>query len=238
MRANKQTLWTFGCSFTAEYHPLNNTPPNNYDLYRDWKGGTLPAVWPTLLASKLNYNLKNLGVGASSNYHIFRNFCNNVSDIQENDLVIIGWTSLLRFVLVNKDTLQLQDILPSNKYTEFDDTILEYIFVNRENDKWNDEILSFMKIINEVCRYKKINIFYWTSDDFMLEYWKSNNLYQDTKIIKTKINKTLIDLDYFDNNINCTIEKETDGIVVDYHMGEYGHKKQAKVIHNYIKEFI
>jgi hypothetical protein len=37
MDKSKNTLWTFGCSFTAEYEPIDNIHPpyeNNYDRYR------------------------------------------------------------------------------------------------------------------------------------------------------------------------------------------------------------
>ena len=46
-------LWTFGCSFTAEYDPIDGLffPfENNYDKYRKLRGGTLPNVWVDLLA--------------------------------------------------------------------------------------------------------------------------------------------------------------------------------------------
>ena len=53
------TLWTFGCSFTAEYNPVGDKfVRNNYDEYKDWRGGTLPDVWPTLLGKKLNLKVK------------------------------------------------------------------------------------------------------------------------------------------------------------------------------------
>lgn len=232
------TVWAFGCSFTADYHPLDNDPPNNYDKYRDWKGGVLPDTYPKVLADMMGYAVKNLGVGASSNYHIFRNFCNSVSEIKENDVVIIGWTSLLRFVLVNEGCETIQDILPSQDYPEFNRDLLDYIVVNRANPIWNEEILSFMNIINEICKVKKINVFYWTSDDQMLQYWKDVDLYQDKKFIKTINDNTLLQIDEYGSEKNLTIQQETNGVVMDCHMGEFGHKKQAKIMYDYIKPFL
>ena len=39
------TLWTFGCSFTAEYNPVGDKfVRNNYDEYKDWRGGIRTAL--------------------------------------------------------------------------------------------------------------------------------------------------------------------------------------------------
>jgi len=86
-----KNLWTFGCSFTGEYYPLDSVPPNNYNKYKKWKGGNLPPVWPTVLSKKLGYNCNNLGRGAMSNSSIFNTFCNISHKISNGDIVIIGW---------------------------------------------------------------------------------------------------------------------------------------------------
>ena len=44
------TLFTFGCSYTADYNVMTN------QKYNDFKGGTLPDVWPKVLSKKLNTN--------------------------------------------------------------------------------------------------------------------------------------------------------------------------------------
>ena len=49
-------LWTFGCSFTAEYNPIDGIYApyeNNYDKYRRFRGGELPKTWPNILAEKI-----------------------------------------------------------------------------------------------------------------------------------------------------------------------------------------
>ena len=69
-----RTLWTFGCSFTAEYDPIDGIffPfENDFDKYKKWRGGNLPPVWPTILGDKLNCKVMNCAVGGSSNYNIF-----------------------------------------------------------------------------------------------------------------------------------------------------------------------
>ena len=61
----KNTLWTFGCSFTDEYSPINTNPPNNYDLYAELRGGSLPTIWAgmkhywmSFLCQRITSNLK------------------------------------------------------------------------------------------------------------------------------------------------------------------------------------
>ena len=52
-------LWTFGCSFTSDY---NFTPyqgqVNQMINYKEWRNGSEPELWATLLAKKLNLEEK------------------------------------------------------------------------------------------------------------------------------------------------------------------------------------
>ena len=236
----KNTLWTFGCSFTAEYHPLNNTPPNNYDLYREFRGGTLPDVWPTLLSNKLNFNLKNLGKGASSNDTIFKTFCDNVSYIQENDIVIIGWTQVLRAIMANTtcEENHLQDVLISNDYPEWDREWLDLYFINRSSPAWNEQLMSYTRIINELSKLKKFKILYWTSDETIFEYF--NEKFEDFNEINFLFKNhsfSLIDilLTYVTEGFPIQIINETNGVVEDAHMGEVGHEKQSEIVFKHLK---
>lgn len=231
----KNSLWTFGCSFTAEYHPLNNDPPNTYDEYKKFKGGILPPVWPTLLSNKLDLNNKNCGIGAISNYKIFYQFCKNCSELQKNDIVIIGWTHPYRFLLAQNDNLQ--DILPSVSYPEFDSKILDYIFVNRSNDVWIQEILRFTQIINELCLEKNVKVFYWSFHDEIIKYitgsYKNCNLNQ---FIFGQNHETLWNTISDENPNMSTIKDESNGSIIDFHFGEYGHISQSNYFYKLIKD--
>ena len=97
-------LWTFGCSFTAEYNPIEGVYhpfENQYDRYKKFKGGKLPLVWSELLGKKIEYQTMNCGVGGSSNYSIFRQYINVCDIIKKGDILIFGWTSMLRFPVIN-----------------------------------------------------------------------------------------------------------------------------------------
>lgn len=234
----KNKLWSFGCSFTAEYHPLNETPPNNYDRYREFKGGELSPVWPTILSERLGLENLNKGVGASSNYHIFYQFCKFCSELQEDDVVIIGWTSPYRFILASDKYNFLQSILPSVTYpsNEYDQSVIDYILVNRHNSIWIEEVISFTRIIDEMCKEKKCKVFYWSFSIEVAEYIKSKyENYDENKYIVglngEELDKTL----RMGIERKATIEKETKGLIKDYHFGEYGHQKQANYFYNHIK---
>ena len=96
-------LWVFGCSFTAEWYPVGYEHiPSTYDEYKNFKGGTLPDVWPTILSKKLNYDVRNCAIGGASNYNILKQFINVIDYINEGDILIFGWTQLLRFCAVNE----------------------------------------------------------------------------------------------------------------------------------------
>lgn len=233
----KNNLWTFGCSFTAEYYPLNNTPPNNYDRYREFKGGTLPPVWPTLLSDRLGLQVKNKGIGAASNYTIFYQFCNFCSEIEKGDVVVIGWTHPYRFILA--DSTCLLDILPSQTYTQFDSKVLDYIFVNRSNQTWFQELYHFTQVINEICKEKSATVFYWSFHDEILSYVSS--MYagkNDHQFIFGNNGHSLMDTLRRGIEDIANILEETDGLINDCHLGEHGHEAQSDYFYKFIKNKI
>jgi hypothetical protein len=238
----ENSLWSFGCSFTADWNPLNNTPPNNYDMYREYRGGNLPPVWPTILSQKLNLTNQNKGKGATCNYDIFYSFCNIVSDLNKGDIVVYQWQNTHRFLMANPNKNFLQTILPSQDYSDdYDKKILENISVNRTNEVWIQELVYFTKIINEICKEKGVTIFYWTYfDDVIFTYIKKYWPEFETDLILKSPQKNEYLFQYLKRltNDKYTIWSETNQQIQDYHLGEIGHKKQAELFYNYIKERI
>lgn len=236
----ENSLWSFGCSFTAEYHPIDNYPPNTYDFYKEWKGGILPPVWPTILTNKLNYKNQNKGAGATSNYEIFYSFCDVVSKFKKNDIVIFQWTSPYRFLLANPDAHFLQTILPNSKYQEFNQELIDKILVNRTNEVWIRELIYFSKIINEICKDKGVHLFYWSYHEQIIHSYMETSWdeFPHDKYIKVNSHNRLIG---YLNQVcdgKHTIDLETNGEVRDHHLGEYGHKAQADLFYDYIKQKI
>jgi hypothetical protein len=239
----ENSLWSFGCSFTAEYHPIDNYPPTTYDFYKEWKGGKLPDIWPTILSKKLNLKNKNNGVGATSNYEIFYSFCEVVSELKKGDIVLVQWTSPYRFILANPNEHYLMTILPNqtNIYPEFDTDFLEKLMVNRSNQVWLNELIYYTKIINEICKEKNVHLFYWTyHEDIIFSYIETTwPQFNTDKILKSpQKNEYLISyLSKICKNKH-TIAGETDEKIQDAHLGEIGHQTQAELFYDYIKQRI
>jgi hypothetical protein len=228
----KNTLWTFGCSFTADWHPVGGPVRNAYDEYKEWRGGSLPPVWPTILAKNLGMNLQNKGQGATGNDNIFSKFCNNSHLIKQDDVVIIGWSHILRYLLSSPDGSHLMDILPSEKYPEHPENITEYLTINRSLSAWQEQIISYIRLIENYCNSIGIKLFFWTSDRDMYTYFQENYKDIDTsKFIDWRYNNMLqMVREVFHGAPYFTIIEETNQEVVDYHFCETGHKYQADII--------
>jgi hypothetical protein len=238
---SRKTLWTFGCSFTAEYHPVGHPQQRSkYDDYKDWRGGDLPKVWPTVLGEIMDYDVKNCGEGGAANQTIFWKFIDEHKKFQKGDLVIIGWTSLLRFVAYNERDGHMNNILPSFINTNgthiFSDQTLIEVFNNRSHPEWNAELWRWISLINSFCHLNGVHILHWNSDDLFF-----NEKYDDKDEVGTFIRTTDDSLDVFEfsrrlySDGKHTMEYETSGAVMDLHSGELGHLSQARYFYEFIK---
>lgn len=188
------TVWTFGDSFTA---PLSE----DYDWsnqYIKWKGYT-PKVYADIISEKLNLDSNNLGVGGCDNYSIFQSFCDVSDKIKNDDIVIFGWSSPIRFRLARNER-RWETFLPnySKNYTEIDgisiDTVNEML-VNRGSIKFVEEVNSWIKLIN--LTLKDITHVHWTTFDKRLNAHMIRGLEE--------------------------IRRETNGLIDDGHFSEKGH---------------
>jgi hypothetical protein len=188
-----QKLYIFGDSFSAGFSFESNwTNP-----YVNWKGYT-PKGFGEIISQKLNLELINLAENASDNYSILQKFCDNVKNIKKNDLVIIGWSSPLRFRLVSNDWIT---ILPNNdKFstkeidkTKISESTLIEILLNRDDIRYCNEVNSWIKLLNNLNK----NIIHWTPFDQRLD---------------------CMFLSKFE-----TIVTETNGELNDWHFSENGH---------------
>ena len=189
----KQKLYIFGDSFSAGFSFESNwTNP-----YVNWKGYT-PKGFGEIISQKLNLELINLAENASDNYSILQKFCDNVKNIKKNDLVIIGWSSPLRFRLVSNDWIT---ILPNyDKFstkeidkTKISESTLIEILLNRDDIRYCNEVNSWIKLLNNLDK----NIIHWTPFDQRLDCMFLNKFE--------------------------TIVTETNGELNDWHFSENGH---------------
>ena len=238
-----KTLWTFGCSFTGEYYPIDHPiMKSTYDDYKKWKGGYISKVWPTLLGEKLEYQVKNMGRGGDSNYGILEQFFKCADKIKEGDIVIFGWTHIARFIAANETIRDFNQVLPSQ--LNYEDTglsskTIDEILINRTNPLWLSEVINWIKFINLYMEKSKINIFHWTSDE---NIFNKESYFVDNKrfIVVREENQPKMILGYlsepmFHNNKRIAkIVEETNGEVNDCHFGEFGHKVQSEYFYNHI----
>lgn len=238
-------LWTFGCSFTADFYPVGYEHiPSTYDEYKKFKGGTLPDVWPTILGKKLNYDVRNCAIGGSSNYNILKQFINVIDNINDGDILIFGWTQLVRFCAVNELEYRMIEMLPRQSYdvnVGYSKTTVDEILVNRSHPLWAEEIHNWIKFINDYCKLKNVEVFHWNSDTFIFDM--DSKFIDDKKyILPPKENhlKTTSMIHYFSYSLGSplTIKQETENKVNDLHLGEIGHIKQAEYFYNHIIKYI
>jgi hypothetical protein len=214
-------LWVFGDSFSAT-NRRNNIEHWRRD-YIKWKGYPT-RVWPEFLNKILNYKLINLAISATDNYTIFDTIIDNIDKIQKDDIIIIGWSSTLRFRLVDK-TNSFNTIRPSSdfkvstlnipfEYNNISLNTINEILVNRDTELYELELNRFIKIIN--LYLKDIKILHWSP--FQLHH-------PHLKIKKIEGIDTLE-----------TISIETNKEINDYHYSENAHLELSKKIYNILYE--
>ena len=200
-----QKLYIFGDSFSAGFSFESNWTNN----YVNWKGYS-PKGFGEIISQKLNLELINLAENASDNYSILQKFCDNEKNIKKNDLVIIGWSSPLRFRLVSKDWIT---ILPNyDKFstkeidkTKISESTLIEILLNRDDIRYCNEVNSWIKLLNNLDK----NIIHWTPFDQRLDCMFLNKFE--------------------------TIFTETNGKLNDWHFGENGHLQLSDLFINKFK---
>lgn len=212
------TLHTFGCSHTA---PFENSERKEYTEYKKFNGDKFPKIWPEILSEKLMFDLNNLAIGGSSNYEIFQSFCDNIENLKENDIVIIGWSYKERFRVVDPIENRFFRVGPGfvPKIAGVSSSAMEEIIVNRMESKWVDEILSWEKIIKKICELINVKLLIWSFDKTIPKH--------DGFLI------TLLK-----QYGATTIFDETKGKVIDYHFATKGHIAQAEYFLDVINEKI
>ncbi len=220
------TLWVFGDSFSATYKT------NNLEIwrgeYKKWKGYT-PNVWGDFLSSEIKHKLINCALSGADNYTIFESIIDVIDSIKENDIVIVGWSSTLRFRLINKEN-HFTTIRPNNfnldnrifskstlsNVSDFNNISLNTItelLLNRDNVLFQYEINRFIKIIN-LCLGNKCKVIHWSP------FQNSNNIMDIIRIECLENLEKIVD--------------ETNGYLNDKHYSENGHKILSEYFYNLI----
>ena len=193
-----KNLWIFGDSFSTPYEHSSNINWSN--KYIEWKGYS-PKIFSTLLSNKLNLELHNLGLGASSNSTIFETIYTNAHSITKGDIIIIGWSSQNRFRLANIKK-EWSHIVPNwtesykNELPFVSKTTLDEILINRNDEQYLVELLKIINFIN------------WLFKESIVIHWSAFNSFINNKIIY---------------DIKYSISAETNGLIDNKHYSEKGH---------------
>jgi hypothetical protein len=191
------TLWTFGDSFTEGFGHWAKK-------YIEWKGYK-PPNFSDILSKDLSFIKKNMGEGGSDNYTIFENICKNIWEIKENDFVIIGWSTPVRFRLTTKNdtwvSIRPGDDTNLSLFDHLSKQSIDEILLNRSSYKFAHEVDSWIRLINRAL--PKTDIIHWTPFG--------------GAITKCEYIRLL------------TVSEESEGVVDDGHYGEVGHSELAEI---------
>ena len=234
------TLWTFGDSFTSDLD--HNKLHDNYKKYFEITNTNKIVTWPTILGEKLNFNVKNLALGGLSNYDTFQSICDNSDMFMENDIVIIGWGLVGKFriarggefVSIFPDINNVNDIELISKETIVEFIENRLIQFDTKRDRYAEEVHIWENIIRTLSKNKKFKVYFWSSEEPRLLNDKSSIHIKKENYLFPNVNKPIIH--YLVNDLNCkTIFDETNSIVSDNHFGNEGHKLQAEIFYNIVK---
>jgi bifunctional ADP-heptose synthase (sugar kinase/adenylyltransferase) len=214
-------LWVFGDSFSA----TNDRPVlESWRLdYVKWKG-YVPKVFSDFLSDKLGVSARNMGVSGADNYTIIDTIIDSLSKINSDDIIIIGWSTTIRFRVASKNnnflTIRPNDLYnnistinDSSDLTNIAVNSLNEIIVNRSDKIYIDEINRYIKLINFM--YANNVIIHWSPFKQEIE-----GMYVTP--IEPKIER---------------ITEETNGLLYDKHFSEHGHEQISEYFYKLIKNY-
>jgi hypothetical protein len=211
-------LWAFGDSFTEPF----SVQCGDQLIYHKWKGH-IPKNFIDFISENLQVEKINKAKGGSSNRTILSTFINNMDYIEDNDIVIIGWTSLNRFRIIDSEENFFDVISPQTIIKALWDSptirhsIDEYLII-REHPLFFNELMEYMDLINKSL--PKCQIVYWT--------WHHMNIPSYKPKFQELIN--LFNSKLVHNGPIEDIITETQGVIQDFHYSENGHRYLAEKI--------
>jgi hypothetical protein len=215
-------LWVFGDSFSE---PYNKVVGGNIQEYIKWKNYDTK-IYSEFISNDLNIDLKYYASGGVSNRTILSKFISVLNEIKDDDIIIIGWTSINRSRVIDYHG-ELRDIsmsfspMDSSWIKHFPDITIECLQslqINRNSSPaFYNELIEYMDWIK--FTFKNNLILFWTWD-----------------CMNDPLNKTLNykeKLAFFGNHLQ-TIKDETNGVINDDHFSEKGHRELANILINKI----
>ncbi len=188
-------LWIFGDSYSIQW---DETHP-----YSVWKGYT-PKNFADRVSERLEIECINHAHSGWSNYDIFESICENVDKISSDDIVIVGWSGLLRFRMAHPKFNQWISFQPNNwdviqkagfVIDGFSESTCNEIIYNRSHSElYKKEILNWINLLKHTFKSNTFINWTWSRYD-----WE------------------LTDIPYE------VITNESNGEISDWHWSEKGH---------------
>lgn len=253
------TLHLFGDSFT-EGHNLDTHYPN-YKLWKEWRGGQLPKTWAELLSEKMEMEMNMKAIGGMSNHEIFQSICKEAHKFKRDDIVIINWAYMDRFKWatnyvdnygrqgyhIDGTPIYYWKRLSSHKEDGkiLSESTRNEIALNRTHPLHVQEMYDYENIINALCKSIGCDVYYWSSDNFVIIPLPKEKLFQKKYILHDLLHPE----PYLDRiGISCFfeslkkygfkyIDEETSGGVLDLHPGEVGHQTIYRLFYEYIMKW-
>ena len=219
-------LWVFGDNSSAIF---GRTKERRFEYYRRYRNDLFPISWSELLSAKLDLKLNNYAVEGQSNYDIFEWFCKMCNRFEKNDIVLIGWSNVENYRLVDQHSGDYVTIRP-NAIKKSNDlkflngitlSTIDEVSNNRTNNKWIGEVNNWELLISEYCNLKGCKVFYWTFDKNLNKPGYISGEYNNLR-------DHLVSIGAED------ITTETNGLLNDNHFGERGHFIQSEYFHTFL----
>jgi len=179
-----KTLWIFGDSFSTLYDDLSieswSVP------YCKWKG-YIPKTFGNIISENYNMELKSLSRGGLNNDSIFELIYKSAPLIKEDDIIIIGWSSNIRYRLAGNDDKWVSIIPNYNTNMETLKNIsvktLDEVLYNRTLPLHVNEFIDRRNFINWLFRNNKL--IQWTpfrdQYGFLLGFSGTGTIGEETK---------------------------------------------------------
>lgn len=223
-------VWAFGDSMTKYFgHGAYGDSP-----YEVWLGRNAKHCCD-MVAEHFGYDVINKGQSGSSNNQIFSDFLKYHKDIKSGDIVIIGWSPIMRYrigklypansgksidwvqVWASGFNPKLEIACTDNTYLT--EEVANHLLLNRYEFKhlYSQEVNEWISFIKEWAELKNVKVVIWSWCDKTFGGEHSINL--DIPIKR-----------------RTDITKETNEAVGDGHYGEIGMRELADEIIEYLNK--
>jgi hypothetical protein len=192
-----------------------------------------PIHWTDYLKS-WGHEIINLSQNGCSNYSIYNQFSKIDSNYTENDRIILNWTGLNRFNWIGKRGNNM--IITGGSQPDYDTNIKTKILCDQTVYRMESADNPHGYLRNETVPF--MNYLIGLHDKYKPIMWTP--IAQHSKIFnKEKYFIWEVDDIFYKNTIAehdiLTIDKETNGKVMDYHYGRYGNFYMALVFETILK---